>query len=851
MLQQNAEQRQPYSVHDAKSKSPRARTVVLVVIALMLSCFYLRFAWGRYQDMRASDTIDLAQSLETLLPIDHILKLSEEAEAPGSPDYSLVKNRLIRLVQTTNSIHYAYLAVERDGRVSVLVDSNTDDTSSGYSPLGNMKQELSDSSWVPFQTERIVLTKPITNEWGTWIRALVPVKHPKGGRVVAILGLSYSASEWNSALWKRMIPDVIVMISLLVLFCALLWVWTQHALLKEKSRKLAFNEQLYRNLFEQAPIGITLNHYQSRAMRYELKSVNPMAERILGRNIHDLSSTSWTQVTHPEDLPAELAQFERFIHGEIDGYSIEKRILKPDGSSAWVNVTVSSFLGSSISDVTYLCLFEDISVRKAMEGSLKESERSKSVFLSHLPGMAYRSKYDRNWTLEFVSEGCRALTGYDPESLIGNRDLSYNDMLSEEHQRLLWNELARALAQKKDFRAEYDLVTKNGEHKWVLELGQGIYDADGNVEALEGVVLDISEQKKKEHQITYLREHDFLTGLYNRSYMDQEKKRMDGPEFLPLSIAICDIDGLRMINDAYGHAKGDQLISESARLLQNCCRLHDVAGRISGGEFMLLLPCTDGEAAHRLVQEIQETIDSYNRTRNEPLYEISLSIGYGTKDTEGQSIEEAMKTAEEYLRSKKLLNQNSSYSAIVSSIMATLYAKSQETEEHGQRLGQFCQMIGERLGLEQKGLDDLQLFSKLHDIGKIGIDDRILNKPGKLTEDEWKEMRQHPEIGYRIALAAPQLEHIAEYILHHHERWDGTGYPAGRKGEEIPLPSRVLAIADAYDAMTEDRVYRRALSIEAATREINRCAGTQFDPEIARLFSEFILAQEARKRTDG
>ena len=168
--------------------------------------------------------------------------------------------------------------------------------------------------------------------------------------------------------------------------------------------------------------------------------------------------------------------------------------------------------------------------------------------------------------------------------------------------------------------------------------------------------------------------------------------------------------------------------------------------------------------------------------------------------------------------------------------MATLYARSNETEEHGRRLAQLTKMIGEQIGLGQSALDDLELLSMLHDIGKVGIDDRILKKPGQLTSDEWVQMKKHSEIGYRIAMATPELQHIAGLILRHHERWDGSGYPGGLKGLDIPLASRILSIADAFDAMTENRVYREALSKESAIIELQAYAGEQFDPELTEVF---------------
>jgi HD-GYP domain-containing protein (c-di-GMP phosphodiesterase class II) len=209
-----------------------------------------------------------------------------------------------------------------------------------------------------------------------------------------------------------------------------------------------------------------------------------------------------------------------------------------------------------------------------------------------------------------------------------------------------------------------------------------------------------------------------------------------------------------------------------------------------------------------------------------------LSLGFGTKQTPIDHIKDAEKEAEEYVLKRKLLESKSHHSAIINSIMATLYAKSQETEAHAERIASLSKMIGEKLQLSQKDMDHLHLLSMLHDIGKIGVDDWILNKPDKLSQEEWAMMKKHTEIGYNIAMSTPDLQTAAEYILSHHERWDGNGYPRGLSGENIPLLSRILAVADAYDAMTSGRPYSKALSSEDAIAEIERNAGTQFDPKM-------------------
>jgi diguanylate cyclase (GGDEF)-like protein len=334
--------------------------------------------------------------------------------------------------------------------------------------------------------------------------------------------------------------------------------------------------------------------------------------------------------------------------------------------------------------------------------------------------------------------------------------------------------------------------------------------------------------------------HDYLTGLYNRIYFEEMKIKMNREDCLPISFVLWNINGVRLINDAFGYNEGNLVICEVSKILQSCCRPGDILARTGGDEFALLLPNTNTETAREMMEIVSGAVADYNEKNKSKLYEITLSVGHATKDTAAGDLEETSKLADEYLRNRKLLDGNSSHSDIISSVMATMYERSQETEEHAKRLAAFSKGVGEKLNLSQKSLGELQLLAMLHDIGKVGIDDRVLNKPGKLDKAEWAVMKKHPEIGYRIVKSTSELEPIAEYILTHHEHWDGKGYPRGLKGENIPLLSRIIAVVDAYDAMTVDRVYRKAMTKEQALEEIKRNSGTQFDPEVAKIFIEYL-----------
>ncbi|MDD4140710.1 MAG: diguanylate cyclase, partial [Eubacteriales bacterium] len=354
---------------------------------------------------------------------------------------------------------------------------------------------------------------------------------------------------------------------------------------------------------------------------------------------------------------------------------------------------------------------------------------------------------------------------------------------------------------------------------------------NGNV--VGGVItfMDITERREHEEKIRYLNEHDALTGLFNRRVLEHRLNEMDKPENWPLSVIFADINGLKLTNDIFGHAAGDELIQKSAQILAQSCREKDVVAHIGGDEFVILLPSTSKANAHKLLERIR---DGFAGARVAAV-KCSISLGVETKTDSDLSLAEILANAENEMYKDKTLNRQTVQQDAIDTIVETLHGRSKREGDHSRSVSELCARLGRALRLNEPQIKTLERAGYLHDIGKIAFDDKAVTGE-RLDEDEMEAMQQHAIVGYRILNLFDETLDLSEYVYSHHERWDGKGYPRGLKGEQIPLLSRIVAIAETYDRV----LHRGDLPLEQRREQalgvIRNAAGTQFDPNIAAEF---------------
>ncbi|MEW6540039.1 MAG: diguanylate cyclase [Bacillota bacterium] len=488
------------------------------------------------------------------------------------------------------------------------------------------------------------------------------------------------------------------------------------------------------------------------------------------------------------------------------------------------------------------CMAVDITNRKRSESLLLQKSAELEAVFKALPDLYFR--FDAEGTLLDYQTGTQsslfvpgASTEGGSDSLLGQ---NVQDVLPPAIGRRSRAAIRHVLRTKSVVSVEYSFLS-NGRQQFFE--GRYLPLSEDQVIA---VIRDITERKQAEERLRHLSIHDSLTGLYNRSYFNEELHRIARSRYKSVGLILCDVDGLKLVNDTLGHAAGDRLLRAAAEVLRGSFRGNDVLSRIGGDEFAVLLPNVTETIVQKACRKIASAIDLRNESHSE--VPLSLSVGFAVSNAPPFDMNDLFRRADNEMYREKLHRGQSARSAIMQTLKKALEARGCVAEGHYDRLQQLVTMLVKSLGLPERTRTDLRLLVQFHDIGKVGLSDRILHKEGPLDAEEFAEMRRHSEIGHRIAMSAPDLAPIADWILKHHEWWNGQGYPLGLSGEEIPLACRILAIADAYDTMTNGRPYRKTMSRKEAVKELKRCAGTQFDPALVKKFLSVLRRIDVRDK---
>ncbi|KAF0196981.1 MAG: PAS/PAC sensor-containing diguanylate cyclase [Bacillota bacterium] len=592
---------------------------------------------------------------------------------------------------------------------------------------------------------------------------------------------------------------------------------------KEAEIRLAASEDQYRRLFELSPVAIIVEDLSGTILQ-----VNSSYCQGSGYNKEELVGQNVRMFVPPENLPfvdLHIAALQAGATIEHEVQSLHK------GGEIRIKMLRERAIPLYNGEQGILSLATDITDMKLVQESLLRSEKKYRSLVEHLlEGMIIVTL---SGEVLLWNPAALKIYGIDPSDIASLHSATAFDFIHPTFVDKVREDMA-LITKGQDLTNQFQFLRRNGQVGW-LEAHSTRIDYEGSSAAILVLMRDITELKQEQALKEFLSWHDALTNVYNRRYFE---KVISENAFPAPSIIVADLDGLKLINDTLGHSSGDSLLRVIANILHQCAPGNAVVARIGGDEFVIITPYSSQKNVEELVRTIRGRQDDYNS--DHPELPLSLSLGYAVADSEPTSLYDIFKRADNFMYRQKLFHRKSSRSALIQALMGALETKNLETREHVERLGELAARVARHIGYPESKIMELDLFAKFHDIGKVGVADSILNKPGPLTAEERVEMERHSEIGYRIASATPELSPIADLIFKHQEWWNGKGYPLGFKGTDIPIECRIVAIVDAYDAMTSDRPYRKAMSKDLALAELRRCAGTQFDPALVAAFLQII-----------
>lgn len=596
---------------------------------------------------------------------------------------------------------------------------------------------------------------------------------------------------------------------------------------KKIENELKKSEEKYRLIFEHSPLGVF--HYDSKGIITDCNEkfidiIGSPKDVLVGLNTLNLPDKRLVNAIK-KSLQGELSSYEGYYQAYTSGKTTPLRIR----------------FGPIITDDNKIeggsSILEDITEYKKMEEIIfNEKEKFRTALLSVSDGVISSDNYGDVLIMNKMAE---KMTGWCQEKAYGRTIEEVLNIINETTREKCENPAKEVLKSMNvvEIQNHTILISTEGIERPIEGSASPIKDINGDTKGVVMVFRDVTEKKRQHEYIKHLSYRDQLTGLYNRRFFEEELNRLDVANNLPLSLIMADVNGLKLANDAFGHLVGDEVLKRFAEILNMQCRTGDTIARIGGDEFVIILPKTKVEQTKEVVNRIKQV------TSKEKVKSIDLSISFGcaTKKCISDDIEKVFTTAENNMYQRKLYESQIMRGNTINTIIHILHKKLPIEKMHSERVSIICEKIAVELGFDNDSIAEIKMAGLMHDIGKITLNESILHKKEKLKEEEWLEIKRHPEAGYQILRSVNEKVRLAEYVLAHHENWNGSGYPKGLKGIEIPLQARIIRVADSYDAMISKRCYKNSISKEEAIKEIKRNIGIEFDPDIATLFINKIF----------